>query len=120
MGRLCLGALFFVYTSFCAAQTFLQVKISEPEFILTLPANPTTGFQWNVISYDKKLISLTKSQYRAPQTLRVGAGGQMVFTFRLQPGVQYPRSTDIVCRYARSWEPQTATQKTIKVYFKDH
>ena len=36
----------------------------EEEFIITLPANPTTGYNWN-IDYDYALLSLQSSDYIA-------------------------------------------------------
>ncbi|KTC79271.1 protease inhibitor I42 family protein [Legionella cherrii] len=95
----------------------MKVNANNSNFVVTLPANPTTGFQWKVVSFDKNLLILSNSTYEKPKTNLIGAGGQMHFTFELQKGKSYPASTMIVLKYARSWEPDTATVKKIKVNF---
>lgn len=95
----------------------MQVNVNNPNFVVTLPSNPTTGFQWQVVNFDKNLLILSNSTYENPKTKLIGAGGQMHFTFALQKGKSYPESTVIVLKYARPWEPETATVKKIKVNF---
>ncbi|KTD67360.1 MULTISPECIES: protease inhibitor I42 family protein [Legionella] len=95
----------------------MDVSVNNPNFVVTLPANPTTGFQWKVVRYDKNLLILSNSAYEGTKTNLIGAGGQMHFTFELKKGKSYPESTVLVFKYARSWEPKTATIKKIKVNF---
>lgn len=100
-----------------AGTLMMQVDASNPQFDVTLPANPTTGYQWAVTQYDKTLFQMTGSQYFAPQTKRMGAGGQMIFTFRLNKGKNYPQKTNLLFTYARSWEPKSGTQKPVIITF---
>ncbi len=95
----------------------MNVDVNDPSFVVTLPANPTTGFQWSIVRFDKNLLTLRSSNYERPKTNLIGAGGQMHFTFTRQKGKSYPESTVIVLKYARSWEPDTATLKSIQVNF---
>nr|WP_238584424.1 protease inhibitor I42 family protein [Legionella gratiana] len=95
----------------------LDVNVSSPSFEVTLPANPTTGFKWSIIHFDKKLLTLSNSFYERPKTNLMGAGGQMHFIFTLQKGKNYPANTNILLKYERSWEPSSATIKNIKVNF---
>ncbi|CAM2993984.1 secreted protein [Legionella steigerwaltii] len=95
----------------------MEVNANNPNFVVSLPANPTTGFQWKVVHFDKNLLTLSSSTFERPKTNLIGAGGQMHFTFALQKGKSYPASTVIVLKYARSWEPETATVKKITVNF---
>ncbi len=95
----------------------LDVNVSSPNFEVTLPANPTTGFQWSVVHYNTKLLTLSNSSYERPKTKLIGASGQMHFIFTLQKGKNYPASTDILFKYERSWEPSSATMRNIKVNF---
>ncbi|WP_115705226.1 protease inhibitor I42 family protein [Legionella sainthelensi] len=114
-----LGCLFLSISTMTYANDnlTLDVNMSSPSFEVTLPANPTTGFQWSVVHYNKKLFTLSNSSYEQPKTKLMGAGGQMHFIFTLQKGINYPESTEIQVKYARSWEPSSATMKTIKVNF---
>jgi inhibitor of cysteine peptidase len=96
---------------------FLDVNVKDPSFVLVLPANPSTGFQWTVEQYDKNLLTLSGSTYEKPKTNLVGAGGQIHFTFTLQKGKNFPANTEIQLRYARSWEPKSATVKRVTINF---
>lgn len=110
----------FVLCSFIAAadeDLSLEVPVGEPSFVVTLAANPTTGYEWSVVQFDKKLLSLDDSHFEKPKTNLIGAGGQMHFTFSLHQGVHCPASTAIQFRYARSWEPNSGTMKTVTVRF---
>ena len=115
------GFLFF-YSLFAHADnlTTMTVDSSNPKFVVTLPANPTTGYQWTVTNYDKKILMMTGSKFLAPRTRLMGAGGQMTFTFARVKGKSYPKSTQLSFTYARSWEPKSATLKKVTVNFIGH
>ncbi|WED44044.1 protease inhibitor I42 family protein [Legionella cardiaca] len=101
-----------------AADTMsVNVDTSQTQFVVTLPANPTTGYQWTVENYDKALLKLLSSKYVAPQTKLIGAGGKTLFTFQLLEGKTYPKSTILLFKYARPWEPDTGTTKQVTVNF---
>lgn len=95
----------------------ITVNVKTPEFVINLPANPTTGFQWSVVKYDHGLLTLSSSAYEKPKTNLIGAGGQMHYVFQLNKGKAVPENTVLKFKYGRSWEPKTATLKTIKVNF---
>jgi inhibitor of cysteine peptidase len=112
-------SLFLTMVAFtCFADDMsLDASVNENQFTVTLPANPTTGFQWTVENYDKSFLKLVASRYMAPHTQLMGAGGQMSFTFQLIDGRSYPQNTTILFKYARSWEPETRTMKKVTVHF---
>lgn len=89
---------------------------SEP-FKVTLLANPTTGYQWTVKKYDETLFTLVSSQYMAPKTALIGAGGQMVFTFAIKPGVTLPQTSTLTFWYARPWAAKEGTEKKVVIQF---
>ena len=95
----------------------INVNASQSSFVVQLAANPTTGYQWKVVKFDKNLLSLLSSHYQKPQTNLIGAGGKMFFTFTLNNGKSYPEKTNIVFKYARSWEPDSSTVKNVTVNF---
>ncbi|KTD48955.1 secreted protein [Legionella rubrilucens] len=96
----------------------LNVASGEDQFKVTLQANPTTGYQWTVQNYDQTLFKLMSSQYVAPETKLIGAGGQMVFTFAVNEGVALPKSSAMTFRYARPWEPKEGTTQKVIIQFK--
>ena len=97
--------------------TVITVDSSSQQFVVTLPANPTTGYQWTVTSFDKKTFKMTASQFVSPRTRLIGAGGQMTYTFALIKGQSYPKSTQMSFTYARPWDPKSGTLKQVTVNF---
>ena len=96
----------------------MNVDAKQAQFQVTLPSNPTTGYQWTVKEYDKSLLQLVGSQYSAGQTKLIGAGGNMVFTFKLASEQALPLNTKIVFIYARPWESGKGALKTVTVHFR--
>ena len=96
----------------------MNVDTHSQQFNIVLPANPTTGFQWTVKQYDKTILNLTSSQYVAPKTTLIGAGGEMHFVFSRVAGAMYPKSTTMLFRYARSWEHGRGIEKKVVVSFR--
>ena len=78
----------------------INVKAGKT-FSISLDSNPSTGYHWELEkSIDTKLVKLQKSEYKAPETNMVGAGGKEIFVFKaLKPG-----STTIYLKYVRPWE----------------
>ncbi len=117
--RTLLGSLLLL-CSLCgnaADKMTMHVDKSSAQFVVRLPANPTTGYQWAVKAYDKTLLNLTDSQYIAPKAKLMGAGGQMVYTFERATGQTYPDSTQILFKYARPWEAKDGMLKQVTINF---
>lgn len=114
-----LGGLILIFSMMTYAndEMSLNVKADAPNFVVTLPANPTTGFQWSVEKFDKNLLILSDTNFERPKNNLIGAGGQMHFTFTVQKKKMYPESTEIILKYARGWEPGSGSVKKIKVHF---
>ena len=114
-----LGFFLFLnsFLAFSMDTMTVNVDVHSNPFVIKLPANPTTGYQWAVKQYDKTILKLSGSEYLAPQTKLVGAGGEMIFTFSRLKGVTYPKSMTMLFSYARSWEPNSGTIKKVKVNF---
>lgn len=113
-------ASLLLLSSVCASAAGTLMMKADPAsevFVVVLPANPTTGYQWTVTAYDKKLFKMTNSRYIAPQTKLIGAGGKMTFTFERLKGQSYPQSTAMTFTYARSWEPKSAMLQPVTVQF---
>lgn len=102
----------------CAAKDKITINTKQENFTITLPANPTTGFLWSVVDYDKEIFDLTNQQYITSKVGLVGAGGNSLFTFKLKKLLSYPSSSIIKFKYSRSWEPKSAMNKEIKIIIK--
>lgn len=114
-----LGSLLLLGSSWLQAADSLTINVNKnsPQFVVALPSNPTTGFQWTVKHYDRKLLQLKSSNYIAPKTKLIGAGGQMTFTFAPIKGKTYPASTKMSFAYARSWEAKQGALKHVTINF---
>lgn len=119
MMNILLGCLLMGFSILANASQDLTLNVAnnETSFVVTLAANPTTGYQWSVDQYDKDLLTLTSSQYQRPKTNLIGAGGEMTFTFSLNKGKTYPKSSKMVFSYARSWEKEPVKIQTVVVNF---
>lgn len=103
--------------SFSMDTSTIQVNANSTQFVIKLPSNPTTGFQWSVVSYDQTILKLKSSEFIAPQTKLIGAGGVMTYTFTLVSGETMPENTELEFKNARSWEPNSGMVKHITVHF---
>ncbi len=89
----------------------IRARVNEP-FTISLPANPTTGYEWQV-DYDYVLLKQESDQFEeaTPVAKRVGAGGTSAFIFLpMKPG----KST-IYFVYKRSWENIVADTRAFHV-----
>ncbi|PIZ03400.1 MAG: hypothetical protein COY58_09570 [Gammaproteobacteria bacterium CG_4_10_14_0_8_um_filter_38_16] len=97
----------------------IVVSQKNPQFIITLASNPSTGFSWKLLSYDKNLVQFVKHQYIAPHTKLLGAPGYEVWTFKAKKG-QYRVNQvgHVVLEYQRPWTKEGATQKSFMIIVK--
>ena len=86
-------------------------------FTVSLPANPTTGYEWQLKSYDQSFQLLAGSKYVAPKSKLMGAGGTMVFTFVQRKNSQWPTQTTMQFIYAQPWEPNQGTATEVQINF---
>jgi len=96
---------------FSGSETPFAMKIDD-EFVLTLESNPTTGYRWQFADKpDEKIVRFISSEYKAPETKLVGAGGNEVWTFKAAG----KGKTTINLIYVRPWEKDTPPARTATV-----
>lgn len=89
------------------------LKKNQQSFSFKLKSNPTTGYRWNIESYDPKQLEFIDSHYIAKQPQLMGSGGDEEFVFkRLTQGVI---ETQIQLRYQRSWEPKEGPVQIVNI-----
>lgn len=111
--------LMFLLSSmgFAAKNQTLLVRDNQKTFEVILPANPTTGYEWSIKKVNKQLLHLEKVYFEKSSTLLIGAGGKTHFQFKIISKKYLPASTTIIFKYARSWEKEGATLKSVMVNF---
>ena len=70
------------------------------ELTVSLPANPTTGYIWSVISVDQTLLTQIGEAEFTPDSGLVGAGGTLTLRFAASAA----GDTELELGYLRPWE----------------
>lgn len=88
----------------------IQINLGE-NVVITLDANHTTGFSWQLAKpLDKNKLRFIKMEYVTGGTKLIGGGGEEVWTFQtLNKG-----QTEIDLKYVRPWEKDTPAAKETK------
>ena len=87
----------------------IHAKVNEP-LTISIPANPTTGYNWTA-DYDYILLRQGRAEYEKSPSGALGSGGTSVFVFTpLKPG-----KTTIYFVYKRSWENIVADTRAFQV-----
>jgi inhibitor of cysteine peptidase len=94
-----------------------MVTSAQPEFVIKLKSNPTTGYTWFLRGYNSELLQPVAHMVQAPDSKLVGAPGFELWTFKAKPAAfVVPQQTTIRLVYSRPWEAsETATQLMFKV-----
>lgn len=110
-----LSVVLLVFVAACAARkpagpppAAMTVTAGE-QFDIRLPANPSTGYQWQVGRIDDKVVRLVDTRWEpsGPKPMP-GAGGTTILSF---VGVARGRGM-IELEYLRPWEKGVAPAKT--------
>ena len=96
----------------------LCVPANANYFQVSLPANPTTGYQWVLKQYDAALILLIRSQYQPSSSELVGASGNTVFYFKFLQKAVKDQQSKLGFEYVRTWEHKKANLKMVTIKFK--
>jgi inhibitor of cysteine peptidase len=86
---------------------------AQQEFDISLPSNPSTGYQWMVREIsDESIVKYINSTFVSSGNQMPGSGGTEVLTF----WAEKEGTATITLQYLRSWEPdQPAETRTIMV-----
>jgi inhibitor of cysteine peptidase len=110
MKALCLSCLVLgIAPALLAADPKPITVTVDQEFKITLPYNPSTGYQWQLAKpVDESLLKVASSVYKRPESKRIGAGGDQVWTFKAVG----TGSIQVALQYLRPWEKGTPPART--------
>jgi inhibitor of cysteine peptidase len=92
----------------------IMVSANQPEFILKLKSNPTTGYSWFLREYDSAIITPVKHEFLPPTQMLIGASGFELWTFKVKAaGFTVPQQTTIRMIYARPWQANDGATQSI-------
>ncbi len=111
--------LLMILCAFVANAESLEMTVDKKatRFTISLPANPTTGYQWQVIRFDKKHFSHVKHEYVANKPILMGSPGKMLFVFERTADAESPSCTEMIFRYQRPWEGSYIDTRTVTIHF---
>lgn len=82
------GLLFCSLSAYAGAPTLTissnhaPIKVHPGQlFVISLKSNPSTGYQWSLVSDDKNLVKLVSHQFIHSRKKLMGAPGQEEWTF---------------------------------------
>jgi inhibitor of cysteine peptidase len=81
------------------------------ELELTLPGNPTTGYTWQKVAGDEKILAQNSDYKYTPDTKLIGSGGKFVFTFKAATAGE----TRLRFAYQRTFEKNIPPVKIFEV-----
>ena len=86
----------------------IEVVVGQ-KFYITLEANPTTGYKWQLATpMDQRVVKFMTSEYIAVEPRRIGSGGDEIWTFKAVGA----GSAKITLQYVRPWEESISPVKT--------
>lgn len=112
---ICIIAYFSILFPAWGKESPMLVLVSKEKQIITfeLPCNPTTGYRWQVLQYDKKFLEYVKTDYQAKNPQLMGAGGIEKFYFKKKSTKAF--DTKISLQYIRSWEKKPVQKQIVKI-----
>jgi len=95
----------------------ISVTRAQPQFIIQLASNPTTGYSWELQPYNPNTVVLVDHRFLAPKTGMMGAPGMEQWTFIVKNSAfKDKHDTQIQFQYGRAWE--SAKVKTVSFQLK--
>ena len=104
----------FASTFYTEDKRHIMVSKKEPQFVIVLQSNPTTGYAWFLRNMDGALIQPVKHEYKKPQKGMMGAPSEEVWIFNVQSnGFIVPRQTELHFVYARPWSNEANAKELL-------
>jgi len=73
------------------------------KFTINLQSNPSTGYRWHLLYFDKSILKLITPEFAPKPTNQIGTAGIQQFNFEATK----EGTTNIRLGYKRSWETET-------------
>jgi predicted secreted protein len=93
-----------------------MVSKKEPQFIIKLQSNPSTGYSWFLQDYNQSIVQPLKHTYESGDKTLMGAGGVEIWTFKIKPeGLIVPQQTSLHFLYARPWSEENTKEVIFQI-----
>lgn len=91
----------------------------EMVLVVSLPANPSTGYEWSFLISKPDVLELITAEYvpEGGSEMTVGQGGTWIASFRAVPGMS--GDTDLVLSYQRTWETDPIKTRTLTLFISE-
>lgn len=92
----------------------IVLSANQKEITINLKSNPTTGYSWFLMDYDKQFFTATQHTYLRPNPKLMGAPGVEKFTLQVNPALYAaPHAGTIKLVYKRPWESANPAPEVI-------
>ena len=82
----------------------IAVTPASRNIVLKIQSNPTTGYSWFLVYYDRDLLTPVNRTYVAPTSNLVGASGYELWNFKVSnKAFVVPQVTHITLQQIRPW-----------------
>jgi inhibitor of cysteine peptidase len=81
------------------------------KFKIELQSNPSTGYSWHLLFYNKNILKLLSSEFEAKTENQIGTAGKQRFNFEATK----KGTTSIKLVYKRAWEISTMKSKEFSI-----
>ncbi len=101
-------------------ETVISVSLQQPEFVLKLSSNPTTGYAWFLREYNHELVQpIKRVMHPSADHKLIGAGGTELWTFRVKPeAFHVPQALILRLAYERPWQTdEEPTELVFKIFY---
>lgn len=88
----------------------VQLSVGD-SLVISLPGNPTTGFNWLVASADGNILQQKGDVAFKTSSSALGAGGTITLSFQAVAAGETP----LVLQYKRAWETGTPPEQTFGI-----
>lgn len=83
----------------------IVVTPEQPQFVIHLKSNPTTGYSWFLRTYDTNLLTPVSHHFQVLKKGLIGAPGEEEWVFKVKPaGFIVPQQTTLRFIYMRPWQ----------------
>jgi len=95
-------------------QKNIVVTAGQPQFVIQLKSNRTTGYSWVLRQYDVRFVKVIKHQYISPTSKLIGASGIELWLLELTAeGLTMSEETELYFAYMRPWEQKEPVRQLV-------
>lgn len=94
------------------------IDLSAKTVSITLSSNPSTGYQWQLASYDTTQFKLVDKTFTPSSNHQMGSSGFVTFNFSTLRDTNHKKTSQMMFDLSRAWEKTPVSQRCIQVIWR--